>query len=106
MAIDTKPTDTQPPQEVAREEIRAGRVVHTGGSPESDPRRLIPELGFRDYWYPLIGSSEIPGRKPRLVKILGQELCVFRGANGVAALDNFCPHRGARLSGGDCHYKG
>lgn len=82
------------------------RVVHSGGDPESDPRRLIPELGFREYWYPLIGEAQVGRRKPRLIKLLDEELCVFRGRDGVAAVSNFCPHRGARLSGGDCHYAG
>jgi nitrite reductase/ring-hydroxylating ferredoxin subunit len=82
------------------------RVVYTGGPPESDPRRLIPELGFRDYWYPLLGRAEVSRHKPRMVKLLGEELCVFWGVNGVAAVSNFCPHRGARISGGDCHYAG
>src|SRR6516162_7635698 len=80
-----------------------GRVVHTGGPPESDPRRLIPELGFREYWYPLVGADTVSRRKPRRIKLLGEELCVFWGAHGVAAVSNFCPHRGTRLSGGDCH---
>ncbi len=82
------------------------RVVHTGGTSESDPRRLIPELGFREYWYPLCGAEEVPRRKPKLVKLLGDELCVFQGASGPAAVLNFCPHRGARLTDGNCHYAG
>jgi len=82
------------------------RVVYTGGPPESDPRRLIPELGFREYWYPLVGRAEVSRRKPRMIQMLGDELCVFWGAHGVAAVSNFCPHRGTRLSGGDCHYAG
>ena len=46
-------------------------------------------------------------RKPVKVSLLGAEICLFRGANGaVAAIQDVCPHRGARLSEGDCHYRG
>jgi nitrite reductase/ring-hydroxylating ferredoxin subunit len=79
-------------------------VVHTGRG--EDPRAEIPELGFRDYWYPLLGEHEVPRRRPRQVVILSEKLCVFRGANGVAAIADVCPHRGAQLSGGRCHYRG
>ncbi len=41
------------------------------------------------------------------VSLLGEEICLFRGAAGeVAAIQDICPHRGARLSEGDCHYRG
>ena len=90
----------------ARARAGLGRVVHAGGSPESDPRRLIPELGFREYWYPLCSASAVSRRKPRQMQLLGEELCVFQGQHGIAAVSNFCPHRGTRLSGGDCHYAG
>jgi phenylpropionate dioxygenase-like ring-hydroxylating dioxygenase large terminal subunit len=83
-----------------------GRVVHTGSDPASDPRREIPVLGFSDYWYPLLGQRQVPRGKPRMVKLLGQELCVFHGQRGIAAVSNFCPHRGTRLSRGNCHYAG
>jgi nitrite reductase/ring-hydroxylating ferredoxin subunit len=83
-----------------------GRTVHTGGPPELDPRREIPVLGFREYWHPLVGARQVSRRKPRMIKMLGEELCVFHGAHGVAAVSNFCPHRGTRLAGGDCHYAG
>ncbi len=83
-----------------------GRTVYAGGPPELDPRREIPELGFRQYWYPLVGAAQVSRRKPRMIKLLGDELCVFRGAHGVAAVANYCPHRGTRLSLGDCHYAG
>ncbi len=106
MATVTEQTQAQGEDEPGRQPGQPARTVYTGGPPESDPRRLIPELGFREYWYPLIGRAEVSRRKPRMVKMLGEELCVFWGTDGVAAVSNFCPHRGARLSGGDCHYAG
>jgi len=72
-----------------------------------DIRHLIPKLGLRNYWYPAIADRSVGARKPVKVSLLGEELCLFRGANGaVAAIQDVCPHRGARLSEGDCHYRG
>ena len=72
-----------------------------------DIRPLIPKLGLRNYWYPAITDRAVGSRKPVKVSLLGEEICLFRGANGnVAAIQDICPHRGARLSEGDCHYKG
>ncbi len=82
------------------------RVTHSEKTPESDPRREIPVLGFRQYWYPVIGAAKVRRRKPVTVKLLGEELCVFRGATGIAAVANACPHRGTRLAHGRCHYAG
>jgi len=72
-----------------------------------DIRHLIPKLGLRNYWYPAMAESKVGRRKPVKVSMLGEELCLFRGAQGdVVAIQDVCPHRGARLSEGDCHYRG
>ena len=73
---------------------------------ELDRRDLVPPQGLRDFWYPAIEGQKV-GKKPVKLQMLGQELCFFRGGDGkVAALWDVCPHRGASLSEGDCHYKG
>lgn len=72
-----------------------------------DLRPLIPALGFREYWYPALPDKEVGSKKPVYRKLLGEDLCFFRGKSGqVAALANACPHRGAMLSRGDCAFKG
>jgi phenylpropionate dioxygenase-like ring-hydroxylating dioxygenase large terminal subunit len=72
-----------------------------------DIRSLIPKLGLREYWYPALPAREVGARKPVKVSLLGDDLCLFRGAAGdVVAIQDVCPHRGARLSEGDCHYRG
>jgi phenylpropionate dioxygenase-like ring-hydroxylating dioxygenase large terminal subunit len=72
-----------------------------------DIRPLIPQLGLRNYWYPAVVERKVGRRKPVKVTLLGEELCLFRGGNGhVAAIQDVCPHRGARLSEGKCHYRG
>ena len=80
--------------------------MFAGGDPANDPRREIPVLGFRDYWYPVIQEKKVPRRKPVMVKLLGEELCVFRGETGIAAVKDACPHRGTRLSQGVCNFAG
>ena len=81
-----------------------GRVPNLNG----DVRPLVPKLGLREYWYPLIGTRRIGKTKPSRVRLMGEDLCVFRGAakDEFVALNDICPHRGARLSEGDCHYDG
>ncbi|MDH3601308.1 MAG: aromatic ring-hydroxylating dioxygenase subunit alpha [Candidatus Tectomicrobia bacterium] len=72
-----------------------------------DLRPLIPTLGLRNYWYPAISASKVSKRKPVQVRMLGEDLCFFRGESGnVVALTDICPHRGARLSEGHCHFAG
>ena len=72
-----------------------------------DIRPLIPALGLRNYWYPAIAERRVGRRRPVKVSMLGEELCLFRSADGgVVAIQDVCPHRGARLSEGHCHYRG
>lgn len=82
------------------------RVVNTAGVPGPDPRDEIPPLGFTEYWYPAIGTNKVPRKKPVMVKMLGQEVVLFRGKTGIAALTNHCTHRGAPLDQGSCMYEG
>ena len=52
----------------------------------------------RNCWYVACTPDEI-AEKPLGRRICGQYIAIFRGAdNRVAALDDFCPHRGAPLS--------
>ena len=55
---------------------------------------------LRRYWQPLCLSTEIE-ELPRRVKILGEELVVFRDKRGrVGVLDAHCAHRGTSLEYG------
>jgi phenylpropionate dioxygenase-like ring-hydroxylating dioxygenase large terminal subunit len=72
-----------------------------------DIRPLIPKLGLRNYWYPALGAKRVGRRKPVKVSMCGEDICFFRGKKGnIVAIQDICPHRGARLSEGDCHWKG
>ena len=90
-----RPTETYVPN--------GGRVPRLSG----DIRDLVPKLGLREYWYPVCGAGRI-GKKPQRIKMLGEDICVFRGEKKgeIDALGDVCPHRGARLSEGDCHFAG
>lgn len=57
---------------------------------------------IRNAWYVAATADEIPHAHtgaPLARQVCGERLVLFRGADGrVAALEDFCPHRGAPLS--------
>lgn len=56
------------------------------------------DLGLRDQWYPVLASWEV-GSNPVGITRLGENIVVWRDDKGqVHALEDRCPHRGARLS--------
>src|SRR4051794_22738366 len=55
---------------------------------------------MRQYWLPGVLSSELPTADgdPRRVRLLGEDLIVFRTTSGqVGVMQHNCPHRGASL---------
>lgn len=59
----------------------------------------IPFQGLREYWYPAIESKDLMHNQPKPVTMLGDNIVLFRDADGRArALENRCPHRGPLLS--------
>ena len=55
---------------------------------------------LRRFWQPLIVAAEL-GNLPKAVKLLGEELVVFRDKRGrVGLLDRYCSHRNASLEFG------
>ena len=61
---------------------------------------------FRRYWHPVFLSSKV-GKNPIPLKILGEELVLFRATNGKLGLvHKHCPHRNASLVFGKCENKG
>jgi phthalate 4,5-dioxygenase oxygenase subunit len=72
-------------------------LVHTG------PGTPCGEL-MRRYWQPVALASELPtDAEPLAIKILGEELVLFRDDRGrVGLLDRFCAHRGVDLTYGRC----
>lgn len=69
-----------------------------------EPARLPighPNMGLRNRWYVVKESSQF-GVGPEPMRILGEDVVLWRDADGVArVMKDYCPHRGARLSLGD-----
>lgn len=53
---------------------------------------------LRRYWYPIAAVSELARHPTKLVKLLGEELVLFRDAAGkLGLIDAYCAHRRANL---------
>jgi len=76
--------------------------------PSGEDNEILAQVGagtpmgnlFREYWLPLLLSSELPERDgaPRRVRVLGENLIAFRASGGeVGLLADHCSHRGASL---------
>ena len=78
-------------------EIQPGADVYAGTG--------LPELGFRNYWYPALATWRLR-RRPKAVRLLGEDVVLFRDKGRIYALRDRCAHRGARLSQGKCLYPG
>src|SRR6476620_4018005 len=55
---------------------------------------------IRQYWVPVVLSSELPepDGAPMRVRLLGEDLILFRASSGqVGLLEDHCAHRGASL---------
>ncbi len=58
-------------------------------------------MPFEDYWYVLAESDELPDGRVLGRSVLGEQLAIFRGADGQAVgLPDRCLHRNAPLSRG------
>lgn len=56
---------------------------------------------IRRYWFPAMLSSDLPepGGAPKAVRLLGEDLVIFRETGGkIGLIDSRCPHRGVRLT--------
>lgn len=63
-------------------------------------------LGLREYWFPVAWSGSL-GRKPMVLKVLGEDVMLLRDEHGTArAIANRCPHRGVPLSLGRQEFPG
>ena len=56
---------------------------------------------FRRYWMPVAASAEVTPRTTRAVRLLGEDLVLFRSPPGsLGLLDERCRHRGTSLRAG------
>lgn len=65
---------------------------------QADAVEFTVENGIRDLWYPVLASWQL-GATPFGVTRLGDRIVLWRDKSGeVRAVEDRCPHRGARLS--------
>ena len=81
---------------------------------EGEPLRELTEVGagtpsgelLRRYWHPVHITAEV-GDLPKLIRILGEELVLFKDLSGNYGLvHKKCPHRRASLEFGRCEQHG
>jgi 5,5'-dehydrodivanillate O-demethylase len=62
---------------------------------------------LRRYWHPIAASSELATGTARAIRLLGEDLVVFRALDGrLGLLDEACPHRGVSLRCGQVDGEG
>ena len=76
-------------------------------SPVASSMDQVPVLGYRNYWYPAIQARKL-GKQPLHVKLLGDDVVLFRDLSSRAAyaMADRCPHRNASLSQGNIFFPG
>ena len=82
----------------------------------SDMKQRIEDRlnqGLEGQWYIVAKSSDVADGKPFAAKALGRRLVLWRTAGKISCIEDYCPHRGARLSRGEvmgediaCRYHG
>ncbi|MFM7737651.1 MAG: Rieske 2Fe-2S domain-containing protein [Alphaproteobacteria bacterium] len=81
---------------------------------ESDARDLVATSAgtpvgelLRRYWMPVAGVSELDERPVLPVRLLGEDLVLYRDRGGrVGLVDRWCPHRGFDLAHGTTEPEG
>jgi 5,5'-dehydrodivanillate O-demethylase len=54
---------------------------------------------LRRYWWPIAGASELPAGKAKPVRLMGEDLALYRdGDGGLGLVQRNCPHRNTDLS--------
>ena len=62
---------------------------------------------LRRYWHPVAGISEFDSRATKALRILGEDLVVFRdGGSHVGLLERRCSHRNTSLEYGFIQERG
>jgi len=78
---------------------------HTAGGTKMDTPYERAVLGFKNYWYPACGAREVSW-KPKPVKLLGEPIVLLRRNGKAYAIQDECPHRGARMALGKYEFPG
>ena len=77
------------------------RKLDLGRDWSAFPGYEASKRGLRNYWYPVLWARDLKKKKPKAVKLCGENILLQRDADGnPRALHDRCPHRGVRLSQG------
>ena len=77
------------------------RKLDLGRDWSAFPGYEASKRGLRYYWYPVLWARDLKKKKPKAVKLCGENILLQRDADGnPRALHDRCPHRGVRLSQG------
>jgi hypothetical protein len=72
----------------------------TTGNIEADQVQAYLDAGLRNYWHPVAPGWQVNNAPVGLTR-LGEQIVLWRDQDGkVHALEDRCPHRGARRHGG------
>ena len=56
---------------------------------------------LRRYWQPIAGASELDGNPIKTVRLMGEDLVLYRDRGGrYGLIDRHCPHRRADMAAG------
>ena len=64
---------------------------------------MIQDSILMNDWHPVFRSDALVQGEPQSVRLLGEDLVLWRSVNGVHAWKDLCIHRGTRLSLGKAH---
>ena len=59
---------------------------------------MLPDPVLADDWLPVASAQQLLPDQPLAVRLLGEDLVLWRSGGRVLAWQDRCPHRGARLS--------
>ena len=86
-------------------ESKLRQNIASAASETTDSPYSKAVTGFKNYWYPVIPERLI-GSKPKRMILLGEPLALIKRKNKVYAIQDECPHRGARMSLGKDEFPG
>jgi len=98
--------------------VSPGPSGNFSGYGQADPSEIDAELArvgrgtpcgeyLRRFWHPVLITDDL-GDLPKLIKVLGEELVLFRHGGGAkfGLVHKHCPHRRASLEYGKCEERG
>lgn len=79
-----------------------GSLLHAEVARDEESYRTAWLSAMRRFWHVVARSADVPTGTPTAVRLLGEDLALWRDAAGELALvDARCPHRGVSLALGD-----